>query len=514
MRFSFLIICLSLFSSILLAQRKKERDTSAYIEQTDRVEFEIGRFDQEFNIISGKEEGLLLVKETAVRNQNGYGWELIKLDTSLNIEWQKLVVIPFNYDFQGWDYDRGKFYLLYTKSNYAPQDLVIFEVEEDSGEYEEIELSTVFPLYLSHFEVLANTVLLAGSTNFRPAVITYDLDERKPKVLPGIYNGKSDLVDIEVDKEAGVFTVLMLERLVDKRFTISVKTFTVENVLIQSNLIDPVNRNSLIDATTTSFKGGFQYYAGTFSNRNTQYSRGLYLSRFVNGNQQFIKYIDYADLENFWEYMNDGREKRVRNRIKRKESKGKKAKFSYKILIHDIIQRGDEFLLIGEAYYIRYSNYQTMSTPAYGAVPQPFTGVSGYKYTHAIVVAFSPSGEMLWDHSFPIEDAFNYSLKEYVNVDVQENSIELLYLEKNTIRSKIIVDNKVEEGKTYTPIMLPSESDKVRDKDPEIEGLEKWYESTHFAYGEHTIERNTIGKKRRDVFYINKIRYNMAEFTD
>lgn len=510
----YLLFCFISCYSFLAAQKKKGQDTSQYLVQPNRIEFDIGRYDEDFHIISGGRDGMLVLKETGVTNPDGYGWVLTCLDTAFNVCWEKLAVIPYNLSYTGWDYNNDYYYLLFSKTSYRPGELTIYQLNRNNGNIEKYELSTVFPMYLSHFEVIDNIVLFGGTTNFKPAVLTFDLNEGNPRVIPGIYNGNNEIVDIRVDDESGVFTVIMMERLFNKQISISAKTFTTENILIQSNLINPGDKYSLIDGATTDFQGGFQYIAGTYSSRSLQYSRGLYISKFINGRQQFINFINYADLDNFFDYMREKRMKRVKQRIERRRSKGKKVKFSYRLLVHDIIQRDDHFLLIAEAYYPRYSNTQQMlPTYSYGGIPSShFNGVVGYKYTHAIVVAFDRNGVMLWDHSFSIDDVYTNSLKEFVTVNIYNDQVELCYLEKNLIRSKLIQGDEVLEGKSYTPIRLGSEKDEVKTRDPEIEGLEKWYDDFMYAYGEQSIQ-HSLGKNsssiRRNVFYINKVRYNI-----
>jgi hypothetical protein len=516
MRLFLLILCTTCLFTFSEAQRKKERDTSAYLTQPDRVEFQKDRLDVDFTIINGEQDGLLVVKQTRVKSEKGFGWNLYKLDTTLNNVWNKLLIIPTYYTYKGWDYSKGKYYLLFGSAQYNPEEFTIYEIDGVEGEIEEYEMSTVFPMILSHFEVIDNTVLLAGETNFKPAVLTFDLEEKKPKVIPGIYGEKGEILDIFMNDEDGLFTIVMLEKMINRYLTVNVKTYTSDNVLIQDNKLNPGERRSLIDGAPTNFSAGFQYIAGAYSAKSIQFSRGLYLAKYVQARQQFIRYYNYAELKNFFEYLGDGRKRRIQERIAKRKSRGKNSKFNYRLLVHEIIPRGNEFIMIGEAYYPRYSNYAPMMP--YGIGMQSYrrnryggyTNIIGYKYTHAIVVSFDQSGNILWDHSFPIEDVLLPELEELVEVNVKEDRIELLYMEENLIRSKIVKGNEVLEGQSYTPVRLGSEEDEFAIKDPEVEGLEKWYQNTLYAYGEQEIEHPVANrfKSRRNVFYINKVRSN------
>ena len=502
------------------SQRKKDRDTSAFILQTDRIEFRDDKSGTDFTIINGEENGLMVLKEGPTRHSGSYGWEMYKLDTVLNIEWTKLRLIPGGYTFRGWDHSEGNFYLLFASSQYNPEEFSIFEIDGVSGDMEEIKMSTVFPIALTHFEVFDNVVLLGGITSLRPAVLTFDLDERKPRVVPGLYESNSEIVDIYMNDELGVFSIAMIEQLINKRVTVGVKTYTSDNLVIQQNRLDPGERRNLIDGAPTDFSTGFQYIAGAYSPRSKEFSRGLYLGKFMNGRQQFIKFYEYGELENFFDYLNPNRKSRVKEKINKKRAQGKEKRFNYRLKVHDIVQRGREYIMIAEAYYPKYSNYRTMVP--YGPYnnsyrsTRNYSNIIGYRYTHAIVVSFDQNGNILWDHSFPIDDVTTQELTELVTVNVLKDKIELLYLEENTIRSKTIQGNEILEGKTYTPIRVGDENEEMIVKDPDVEGLEHWYGETLYAYGEQVIERKVEGrlKNRRDVFYINKVRHNLEQYNN
>ena len=104
MRAVLILLGVAFFSSSAMGQRKKDPDSSAFILQPDRIEFTIDKYDDDFTVINGGEDGLLVVKETSVRSNGGYGWALYKLDTALQEQWTKLKVIPLSYVFRGYDY--------------------------------------------------------------------------------------------------------------------------------------------------------------------------------------------------------------------------------------------------------------------------------------------------------------------------------------------------------------------------------------------------------------------------
>ncbi len=519
-----LLLLFLAFPLLLFSQkRKNQKDTSAIISQSGRIEFEVERDRSDFFVVQGETDGILVIEEIAGATLNGSGtWKLHLVDTAFNLIWTREEVVPADGNLLGYDYFGGKFYLLYSKSRYRSEELVVVEMAADSDENSIYEISTVFPVSISHFESVGETLLIGGYANFRPVVITYSINDKKPRVVPGFYDNKNDMLDIVVDKESKFFTVILSERMRNKKYTVRVKTFTEKGDLIQDNLLNPGEKKSLLDGASTTFANGLQYLAGTHSKKSPLFSQGFYLSKFINGAQQFNKYYSFADLNNFFNHLKPRRENRIKNRIERKKEKGKVKKFNYRLLVHKILRRDDHYVMIAEAYYPRYSYGNTGTFGPYGSTGtfrnntyrgfQPYNpDFLGYKYTHAVVVGFDSNCNIIWDHTFKIEDKQSFSLQENVMVTGAGDKIVLTYLEENEIRSKVVYNNEIVEGRTFNPVKLAFESDELKTKDPRIEGVERWYGNTLFAYGVQNIknENGVAGKVHRKVFYLNKIQFNV-----
>lgn len=499
-------------------QRKKERDTSSIIQQLHRIEFEKNRDRSDFYVISGKEDGLLVVEETyETAPKGGYVWKVHLVDTAFNVVWTKKEVVPNQGSLIGYEYFGGNFYLLFNRNQYRSEQLLVLQYSSDSDEVKTYELTTVFPISIEHFESVGETLLLAGYANYRPVVITYNIEDKIPKVVPGFYDNRNDILDLVVDEKAKLFTVVMSERMRNKKYTIRVRTFNDRGDLIQDSLIDPGDRRSLLDGATTTFSGGLQYLAGTQSRKSLLYSQGFYLSKFVNGQQQFNKFYPFADLNNFWDHLKPKREERILRRIERKKEKGKIKRFNYRLLVHEIIQRDEEYIMIAEAYYPRYNYSGGNSVDGFNTVNR-FQGSQfgnpyflGYKYTHAVVVGFDRNCNIIWDHTFKIEDKQSYDLVENVTVSASNEQVVIMYLESNEIRSKIIEGNNIVEGRTFNPIKLSYNLDELKTKDPSLEKVERWYGEALIAYGEQSIRNAAlVGNTDRKVFYINKIKYGQG----
>ena len=103
-------------------------------------------------------------------------------------------------------------------------------------------------------------------------------------------------------------------------------------------------------------------------------------------------------------------------------------------------------------------------------------------------------------------------LEHFIKVKPEQDRIILMYLFENTIRSKIIRDSEVLEGKTEDEVRpgarkAGEKSNSRKDNRPSIEGeqLDYWYQNYFFAYGIESTQKELPGASR--VYFINKISY-------
>ena len=78
---------------------------------------------------------------------------------------------------------------------------------------------------LTEFEVLENTLIFGGYTNNLPTIICYEFGNFQPKVIPGLFNERTQIQHLEIDDDLGLFNVLVSFRMKDGRKSLSLKSF-------------------------------------------------------------------------------------------------------------------------------------------------------------------------------------------------------------------------------------------------------------------------------------------------
>lgn len=475
--------------------------------QPDRFEITIGKDDSKYEVVTAGQSGMFLCRRVLTLDGTG-AIELLKLDTAFNRSWEGYIAIEPQLEVVGKRADGDSLYLLLRHFDFTKKDLTMLVVSQANGDYVRHKIRNFIPLFINDFQVARTGVLIGAYYNYIPVVLFYSFKTHSSKILPGISNEQADLTQIKVNRD-GSFDVLLSAKNFTKQKTIWTKSFDEDgNLRFQTPVIAEENRN-LLFARTIDARDDFKFIAGTYGNRNSEYSRGIFITTIGADGRQQIKYYNYADLSNFFKYLKARREMRIKERIERRKVKGKKLRFNYRFIVHEIVPYNDQFILLGEAFYPKYISTDPRFGGffSYSSSFNVYNGriFDGFRYTHAVVMGFDANGRLLWDNSFEINDVKTFTLEQFVRLEIQDDRVVLLYLFDNKIRSKIIRGNEVIEGKNSEPIRTTNERDIARDNNNTTR-LDYWYDDYFFASGVQNLVNYQVGDRR--VFFINKVKYS------
>src|SRR5690606_10455418 len=295
-------------------------------------------------------------------------------------------------------------------------------------------------------------ILIGGYFNRVPLVLYFNISTGQSRVLPGLFNEEGELTQIRTYPD-GTFQVLISAPGFTQERSLWIKNYGPDGNLIDNYALTSEDRKTLIFGRSIKTNNNMQVVAGVYGTRNREYSRGIFIATIDPNGFQQLKYYNYGDLQNFFNYMKVRRENRIKERIERRKIKGKKIKFNYRFLVHEVIEHNGQYIMLGEAFY---PQYKSVSSSGYAGFFRPYNNFGnsymrgdqifdGYRYTHAVVIGFDKDGKLLWDNSFEINDVKTFTLEQFVRLEVQGDRIVLLYLFDNQIRTKIIQNNTVIE---------------------------------------------------------------------
>ena len=490
----------------------------AQVLQNGRVEIGIASSFETFSVVSLDSSGIALYRNFVGATENQL--ELIRLDTALNQVWRGFLPIPKGFTVASAKTVANKLYFFFENKTVVNRPFQVVAVQIKDGEYTSYPIKNAIAFNATEFIASKKVLLIGGYFNFRPVVLFYSLLDHRSRILPGFLNEPGELTQINASDDG--IDVIVSGKNNSKKKCLWIRHFDDVGDLTKTVVLESSENKNLIFGRTAKADNGIQVIAGVYG-KNSQYSRGIFVAEINSLGEYVIRYYNFADLHNFFHYMKAKREKRIKDRIERRRVRGKKSKFNYRFLVHELIPYGDQFILVGEAFYPTYtSGYNSYSTRMLGSSPwsypsaryynnpypsryygSPYTSdlvFSGFQYTHAIVIGFDAHAKITWDNSFEINGLKSFYLDQYVKILTEKEKIELFYLFQNNIRSKVIHNNQIEEGTIQNPIL---NSDQQRKSNVESSKLEYWYGNHLFVYGIQTV-KNSKDDIRRS-FFINKL---------
>lgn len=475
----------------------------AQLDQVLRLEFTPNEDDNIlYNVVSLESEGLLLTTQTVYPKDGNHVWTIARYDTLLNRIWERTFKIDPRMAPTKVYKDAYHFYVLLTQRDELK--IQVFRLDYRNGDQELIEGTTLAYIDVTDFKVLSNTAYIGGLVKYRPVVVAFNFFEKRSRVLPALYEPNQELDEMHVDTYQNAVDIVLYSA--DRRkCELSIKSFDYAGRMLKNVTVDSEREKSLQTGKISPLNANEQFLMGNYSVKCSPYAQGMYMTKFNGDQQEFIKYYKFNDFENFFNFMKPKRKARVRGRIVKKRENGKEYQLRYRVLLHDIIEKNDQYILIGEAFYPQYRS---------GSVYGGWMGrgyndriFDGYKYTHAVVSGFDKKGNLLWDNCFEINNVVNYDLIELVKVAVDEDKITLVYPKDGELHTKLIKGNKVVKETENFPIQTNFEHDKVLNS--EDVNVSEWYGKYFITWGYQEISnRGDAGvKPNREVFYLNKITY-------
>jgi hypothetical protein len=483
--------------------------------QSNRYETPVQDSEREtFKVVSAHEKGIILYRRLTQSSENTL--ELVKVDTALNEVWRGYVQLNLD-ETVLFSYVKQDFvYLLIKSRNNVLGDFIILELKMETGSYNLYTAKNLIPFTPTEFIITDGAALIGGYFNYRPLILHFNFKLLQSKILPGFFNEPGELTQLKPNDDGSV-DVIVSAKNYNKEKGLWIRNYHADGSLVKTTILQPEENKNLIYGRSVKMPNGEQVVSGVYG-RYGEYSRGIFVASINILGEYSIKYYSFAELEHFFNYMKANRERRIKEKIERRRIKGKKIKFNYRILVQELIPYGDQYVLLGEAFYPHYSyarNYPPYSynyrTQAYH-IPMSRSDLifDGFQYTHAVVIGFDKNGKLLWDNSFEINDVKTFDLEQFVKIYPQEKSISLLYLFENEIRNKIISNSDVLEGKSFDDIKMKFKDDQVKDKETETSKLDYWYDRHFFAYGVqqvHNLSEPSVPSTRK-VFFVNKITIN------
>ncbi len=472
---------------------------SAQLTVTERVTFELNSSDNdEFNVLGFKEKGVLVVNTKA----NNFGRDLemhfVKFDTTLTKTWDNSYSPGFLFRMVKYFETSDHLFCLFRKDE--SRDILILRLDIVTGDYVVTDTELLTSMDIDLFTVIKSKVLIGGRYNDRPVVELVNLFSKSAKVLPEIHSNNIKLNNIEVNEQEELVYILLKN---SRNCKLLLKVYDYEGKIVGKETLGEKNKLPLNGKIVKIPNGDF-VLTGNYADNCTDYSVGFYIHSLSREDETL--YYDFVELDNFLSYMNDKRQTRVKNRIKKKNSKGKEFKLRQRLIIQDPIKVDSGMIMLAEVFYPEYKNYSSTMYPIgrnYRWSANNYYSFNNFRYTHALILKFNNKGALEWDQSISLNDLQSRTLDHKIQISsVPGGHYVVAYPDEGIIKNTVL--DGTNHSKEDIPLKLQAAEDNVLDTFQSE--LSSWYSHSFLSYGIQSIRTpGTVYPK--DFFYLNKIVY-------
>jgi len=499
---------------------------SAQSIQTARLEREQKNNDQEFILVSMQAEGIALIRDMEKYKDGKQLWQVIRVDTTLQEVWSLELDIENRLRLVGYEYKDNHIYLLFRSGEHEASDLTLFMIHIGSQNIKRYTIKQELSFKVTHFSALASSVALGGYVSNEPAILLYDLESEKARIVPGFFISDTELLDLRVNTN-NTFNTVIIDRNNKQTKNLILKTFDASGAMLMEDIMEIDAQRTILSGISSTLINDELLLVGTWTLGNSKLASGIYTTLIDPFAQQTINYYDFGQLQHFLDYQKEKRIATLKERSLVANKIGEIPDFKTYAIPLRLEEQPTGFALLTEVYLPATSlNTNPYWNNNYGL---PYAGYSPYGYNpfmnryyntpyqfnnpqtgetkmlHASLSLFDMQGKLLSDYGLKLEDKKSQGLEQTSDFIFYGDHIALAYKKEK----ELIINNSKPDGVIVSETLSTQleESAFVRHDSNNNSLIRSWYKNVFFVSGYQNIKDKSgkVEDPTRFVFYINKI---------
>lgn len=507
--------------------------------QQQHIEIEVAdELGRDYRVLPLEEDGLIVLHNSSKVERTVRELRLTYYDTTLQLLWTKVYLVPQNTRVVGHAYDEKTLYILISEKEFK-YDVLSFDLTNGVGT--KITYRNLDDFTVSFFEVAGDTFIFGGMVRNTPAVILYNHKFEELNVLPSINQLKASIQAIHVDKPRNVVAVVLVGNQASKGDGYYINTYNFGARLMHNTYLPPSREFTLINFYPTFGQAENEVYiVGTWSKSRTDFSQGVYALKLYDGRLDILKLHDFSTFRNFFNYLEPSKRNRLLQKIARKQERGKRKNFQYNLLVHPMKQRDGQFILTAESVELNierrnirnltFDRNTLLQDPAYSRLLQNTnesrsqrgefipSGLANYivrphrvlpdefRYIHAFSCALDEAGDLVWDNVFPLDRRNQFHPIEYMQTVFGTDSVVFIQPDGDIIRYTVASRNAWNEQIQQDTVRSLQGGGKVLDYF-EHGGTMRWYGDVMLYSGLRTLRNKNAFSADKEMFFLSRLRY-------
>lgn len=496
------------------------------IVQTERLELPFSYSEENYLMTSAGNKGLILFRESKEKVNKKQPWEILILDTALTEKVNITAEVDYKYSIMGYEYRGGHFYLLFNNDNSSKSDLYLVRISVEDGSITHHEIDNELTMDPSHLLINDRAIVLGGYINFRPTFMVFDYINDNVKVVPGFFNNRSEVLDFNYDERHDSYNVLMGQKNARNHNELAIKSFDSRGKVLVDEKYEFDNNWRALNGKVIISESNKIVVSGSFATNNSYYSQGYYFGNLAPGTELSMKYIGFAEVSHFFDYMKPKRADKIKTKINNSKASNKPYEFKTQAYVHNLIERDGEFLLISELYKPEFSNVNSSNASAFSDnssrtyrdhTGQKYVnrysrltntqGASHISYHESVVLGLDESGKLIWDQSLSLGEIETLSLEQVAEVYKKDENGVLIY--KNDGKLVFRSFDLSQESSSDSSVVIDTfkEYDEVSYHSERQGKVQYWYDNNFIVWGYQKVSNGQFAQadKKRNIFFINKL---------
>lgn len=452
---------------------------------------------QEIEVISLQEEGLIVVENVISSYGRKEVTNFIRYDSTLTEVWKSEYEPPRSFSLTQTFVDENYVFFFFQES--GERGYRIVRLTKLSGQIVIYEYGLLTRMEVTYFTINGSKALLGGSYNDRAVVEVFNFVELSSKVLPGIYSNNLKVVGLENIDENGGFIVLIRNT---KRCLFYVYKYSYDGKLSTSYQVG-TRDNVPLEGTVVKSDDSRVLLVGNYADNCSNFSTGFFVHNLSSPDN--THFYDFTTLDNYLNYLNPKRRKRIVTRMLSRREKGKEFKIRQRIHLHEITPTEKGWLMVAEIYYPEYNSNGNSMFLGYRTYRVGNQVYNQFNYSHAFLGELDKNGSLIWNNSINLRNVKTRQLNDITQLTTIDNGYVLAYPDDGVIRTGIINEkNEIKPMRSYDLKNLGSDKKII---DVSSSNLFAWFGQTFLVYGNKLLS-STAQTGVKDVFYLRKLSYD------
>lgn len=533
---SFCSFCIAI-ATVCDAQKKDPLTPAPRpLTQPARYEREAPAQDENHFAFSLEKEGLILIRDFRKFEDGKKIWEVITLDTALQVTWATRLATEADHLLIGYEYKPGAFHLFFRKERFEQLHGIVAKIDLAAHTFTTLPFKIELGFKLTHFTVAGDNSIFGGYIGSEPAIAMLDALSQRTKVIPGFFLTNAELLDLRPNRN-NTFSAIQLQKKNGQDVVVYGAYDRNGSLLIEDRF--PIRDGyTILSATASSVQQDEVLVAGTFTYGNSKQAAGLFHVRVNPFDESEPEFTDFPLLEHFLDQQTVKRAVQQKEKTKQRVAYGRASDFRTNAIVRRIDEHPGGFYIFGEswsqstnpnnqnnptAFYPGYYRPVGFGYPYY--MPgywgpsrfgfDPFNpgqpNLQEYRMVNTFVIACDTRGKVIWDQSADLKETRVYSTDQFSDYSVSGGNVEFIFPSEKGISFSQGSLTPMEAGllktspgkKIFTAALNVRTGTESREDDSTDNSIRHWYGNTFFTFGLQDIGE---GKDRKRVFFVNKIK--------